>query len=121
VRGDATLPDGSTRTLIAIRDWDFRWQHVYRFETPLHLPKGTRLSMRYTYDNSAANPRNPEQPPRRARWGQRSSDEMGDLWIQALTRSEPELDRLNRDFRPKVAAEDLVGYAVEIEKHPSDA
>jgi Flp pilus assembly protein TadD len=121
VRGDATLPDGSTRTLIAIKDWDFRWQHVYRFETPVHLPKGTRLSMRYTYDNSAANPRNPEQPPKRARWGQRSSDEMGDLWIQVLTRSESDLDRLSRDFRPKVVAEDLVGYAVEIEKHPSDA
>ena len=39
------------------------------------LPKGTRLSMRYVYDNPPANPRNPEQPPRRARWGQRSSDE----------------------------------------------
>ena len=47
------------RPLIGIKDWDFRWQHVYRFATPLHFPKGTRLSMRYTYDNSAANPRNP--------------------------------------------------------------
>ena len=121
VRGDATLPDGSTRTLIAIKDWDFRWQHLYRFVTPVHLPTGTRLSLRYTYDNSAANPRNPEQPPKRARWGQRSSDEMGDLWIQVLTRDESDLVRLSRDFRPKVAAEDLLGYAVEIEKHPADA
>ena len=119
-RGDATLPDGSTKPLIAIKDWDFRWQHVYRFETPLRLPKGTTLSMRYVYDNSEANPRNPERPPRRARWGQRSSDEMGDLWIQVLTRDDGELARLNRDFRPKVAAEDLRGYEVEIEKHPAD-
>ena len=119
-RGEATLPDGSTRPLIAIRDWDFRWQHVYRFVTPLRLPKGTTLSMRYVYDNSAANPRNPEQPPRRARWGQRSSDEMGDLWIQVLTRGDADLARLNRDFRPKVAAEDVRGYEVEIEKHPAD-
>jgi Flp pilus assembly protein TadD len=121
VRGNATLPDGTVQPLIAIDDWDFRWQHVYRFTTPVHLPKGTRLSMRYTYDNSAANPRNPEQPPRRARWGQRSSDEMGDLWIQVLARTEADLVRLNRDFRPKVAAEDLIGYQVEIEKHPNDA
>ena len=119
-RGEATLPDGSTKPLIAIKDWDFRWQHVYRFETPLRLPKGTTLSMRYVYDNSAANPRNPERPPKRARWGQRSSDEMGDLWIQVLTRNDGELARLNRDFRPKVAAEDLRGYEVEIEKHPKD-
>jgi len=121
VRGEATLPDGTVKPLIAIADWDFRWQHVYRFVTPLQLPKGTRLSMRYTYDNSAENARNPEQPPKRVRWGQRSSDEMGDLWIQVLTRDARDLDRLVADFRPKVLAEDIIGYEVEIEKHPGDA
>ena len=121
VRGFATLPDGSSRALIDIADWDFRWQHVYRFVTPVKLPKGTTLAMRYTYDNSAANTRNPQQPPLRVRWGQRSSDEMGDLWIQVLTRDEHDLDVLSRDFRPKVAAEDVLGYEVEIEKHPDDA
>ena len=120
VRGEATLPDGSKKPLIDIADWDFRWQHVYRFVTPLHLPKGTTLSMRYTYDNSDDNPRNPQRPPMRARWGQRTSDEMGDLWLQVLTRDERDLDTLSRDFRPKVAAEDVRGYEVEIEKHPSD-
>ena len=121
VRGEAVLPDGRIEPLIHIRDWDFRWQHVYRFVTQRHLPKGTRLSMRYTYDNSADNPRNPDSPPTRARWGQRSSDEMGDLWIQVLTRDARDLDRLLSDFRPKVLAEDLIGYDVEIEKHPTDA
>jgi Flp pilus assembly protein TadD len=121
VRGVATLPDGSTTHLIDIADWDFRWQHVYRFETPIRLPKGTTLSMRYIYDNSTANVRNPEHPPKRARWGQRSSDEMGDLWIQVLTRNEADLETLSRDFRRKVAAEDVIGYEVEIEKHPDDA
>ena len=28
--GFANLPDGSVRPLIHIRDWDFRWQHVFR-------------------------------------------------------------------------------------------
>jgi Flp pilus assembly protein TadD len=121
VRGTATLPDGSTKPLIDIADWDFRWQHVYRFATPLHLPKGTTVSMRYTYDNSDENERNPQRPPVRARWGQRSAEEMGDLWIQVLTRNERDLDLLSRDFRPKVAAEDVNGYEAEIEKHPDDA
>jgi len=120
VRGDATLPDGSTRPLIRIKDWDFRWQHVYRFVTPFRLPKGTTLSMRYTYDNSARNVRNPQRPPTRARWGQRSADEMGDLWLQVLPRGGTDLDRLSVDFRKKVAAEDVLGYEVEIEKHPGD-
>ena len=39
--GFATLPDGTVRPLIHISDWDFRWQHVYRYATPFWLPKGT--------------------------------------------------------------------------------
>ncbi|MBZ5558536.1 MAG: tetratricopeptide repeat protein [Acidobacteriia bacterium] len=120
VQGDATLPDGTKKPLIHIADWDFRWQHVFQYETPLRLPKGTTLSMRWVYDNSAANTRNPERPPKRAQWGQRSSDEMGDLWMQVLTRNEPDLVTLTRQFRAKVAAEDVNGYEVEIEKHPND-
>jgi Flp pilus assembly protein TadD len=121
IRGDATLPDGTVKPLIAIADWDFRWQHVYRFVTPLPLPKGTVVSMRYTYDNSEDNPRNPERPPKHVRWGQRSSDEMGDLWIQVLTRTEPDLVTLETEFRKKVAAEDIHGYETEIARHPDDA
>ena len=55
IRGVATLPDGSSRLVMHIKDWDFRWQHVYRHESPIKLPKGTRLSMEYTFDNSATN------------------------------------------------------------------
>ena len=121
IRGDATLPDGTTRELIHIADWDFRWQHVFRFEHPFTLPKGTTLSMRWVYDNSASNARNPERPAVRARWGQRSSDEMGDLWIQVLTKNEPDLVTLTRQFRAKVAAEDVHGYEAEIARHPDDA
>jgi Flp pilus assembly protein TadD/mono/diheme cytochrome c family protein len=120
VRGEATLPDGTTKQLLAIADWDFRWQHVYRYVTPLALPRGTRLSMEYVYDNSVDNLRNPERPPKRARWGQRSSDEMGDLWIQVLTRTPKDLVTLDTQFRRKVVAEDVNGYEAEIERHPTD-
>lgn len=121
VRGLATLPDGTTKALIFIKDWDFRWQHVYRYVKPLLLPKGTTLEMRFTYDNSADNLRNPQQPPQRVLWGQRSKDEMGDLWVQVLTRDERDLLTLNRDFRPKVVAEDVIGYETLIRASPSDA
>ena len=121
VRGEARLPDGTVEELIHVGDWDFRWQHVYRFAKPFTLPKGTTLSMRWVYDNSAANVRNPEHPPKRARWGQRSSDEMGDLWIQVLTKNEPDLVTLTHAFRAKVAAEDVIGYETELERHPDEA
>ena len=42
--------------------------------------------MRWTYDNSASNPRNPSTPPRRVVAGNRSSDEMAHLWVQVLPR-----------------------------------
>jgi Flp pilus assembly protein TadD len=40
--------------------------------------------MRYHYDNSTANPRNPNQPPRRVKAGNNATDEMGHLWLQVL-------------------------------------
>src|SRR5262249_60113656 len=106
----ATLPDGTRRWLIKIKSWDFRWQHVYRLVSPVALPRGTTISMHYTYDNSAANLRNPQQPPQRVFWGQFSRDEMGDLWLQVLTRTEDDRQVLNQTFRPKLIAEDAIGY-----------
>ncbi len=119
VTGVATLPDGTAKWLIYIKDWDFKWQHVYRYVTPLVLPKGTTLAIRYTYDNSAENPRNPQQPPKRVHWGQWSQDEMGDLWIQVLTRDARDLRTLNAAYRPKMIAEDIVGYETMIRGDPS--
>jgi tetratricopeptide (TPR) repeat protein len=120
VKGWATRPDGTTQSLIHIRDWDFRWQHVYRFVTPPVLPKGTILQMEYTYDNSADNPRNPQQPPQRVRWGPHSFDEMGDLWIQVLPRDVRGLEALNRDFQLKRATEDVAGYEVLLDRDPGN-
>jgi tetratricopeptide (TPR) repeat protein len=120
IQGAARLPDGTEKGLIYIRDWDFRWQHVYRFVTPLALPKGTTVTMRYTYDNSAENPRNPQQPPQQVHWGQRSSDEMGDLWLQVLTRDDRDLTTLVREFQPKMLAEDVIGYETMIRANPAD-
>jgi len=65
MRGTATLPDGSVTSLIWIKAWDFNWQDKYRYASPVFLPRGTRLTMRFTYDNSNHNPRNPHQPARR--------------------------------------------------------
>jgi tetratricopeptide (TPR) repeat protein len=118
ITGTATSPDGATRTLIHIADWDFRWQHVYRFVTPFSLPKGTRLTMRYTYDNSSDNAANPTRPPQRVVWGQRSRDEMGDLWIQVLTKDDRDLIALDNQFRSKSAAEDVIGYQRMLESEP---
>jgi Tfp pilus assembly protein PilF/mono/diheme cytochrome c family protein len=121
VRGTATLPDGTTTPLITIPDWDFRWQQVYRYQRSVPLPRGTTLAMEYVYDNSDANPRNVIQPPQRVVWGQRAADEMGDLWVQVLTRSTADLETLLAAFRPKAIAEDVVGYEARIRAEPQTA
>ncbi|MDQ2843798.1 MAG: tetratricopeptide repeat protein [Acidobacteriota bacterium] len=80
----ATLPNGTRRPLIRIPDWDINWQAEYEYAQPIPLPKGTVVAMRVTYDNSPANPRNPNHPPKLVETGDRSQDEMGHVWLQVL-------------------------------------
>src|SRR5262249_11954758 len=87
MQATATLPDGTEQRLLRILRWDFNWQGDYRYAKPVFLPKGTILSMNFTYDNSAENPRNPSHPPQRVRYGLQSTDEMAECWLLALPRS----------------------------------
>jgi tetratricopeptide (TPR) repeat protein/mono/diheme cytochrome c family protein len=80
----AKLPDGRTETLIHIPDWNLNWQAVYRYAQPVRLPKGTTISMKFVYDNSDDNVRNPNHPPQRVVAGNRAVDEMAHLWLQVL-------------------------------------
>ncbi len=119
VTGIATLPDGNTRTLISISDWDMRWQHVYRYQTPVPLPRGTTVTMRYRYDNSPANPRNPAVPPVRVPWGQQSTEEMGDFWLQVMPKNPAERQVLDQTFRAKWMADDVIGLDSLIRREPN--
>ncbi len=121
IRGMALFPDGTSRLVMHITDWDFRWQHVYREVTPIPLPKGTRLSMEYTYDNSAENVRNPQLPPAKVYWGQRSNDEMGDLWFQLLATNDRDRELMREQITTKMTVEDIAGYETMLRVDPRDA
>jgi hypothetical protein len=69
----ARLPGGTAQSLIHIKEWDFNWQTEYFYEEPVSLPKGTRVELEYTYDNSENNPRNPSHAPVRVRTGERTA------------------------------------------------
>lgn len=101
MRTTATLPDGSVKTLLHIPHWDFHWQQDYRYVTPIPLPRGTKLAMRYTFDNSTGNPDNPNTPPVRVQAGPRAVDEMAEFSLQLLTESTDDAIRLLRDFDRK--------------------
>lgn len=102
IEANAALPDGSNRCLLKISNWDFNWQGDYVYRDPIRLPKGTVLSMAFTYDNSAGNPWNPNLPPRDVRYGVQSSDEMAELWMQVLPLSPDGAGKLERELQPKV-------------------
>ena len=69
------LDNGLPETLLRVKPYDFYWQLYYRLAEPLALKKGTRLNWIATYDNSAANPRNPD-PAAEVRYGMQSWEEM---------------------------------------------
>jgi cytochrome c553 len=98
----AKLPTGETKTLLSISDWDFAWQEQYRFRDFEPLPKGTKVTVKITYDNSADNPRNPTIPPRRVRWGRESLDEMGSMSLQVVAANEDEFPKLREAYAAHV-------------------
>lgn len=98
----ASLPDGTVRTIAWIKDWDFAWQEQYLFADYVELPKGTKLDVRITYDNSADNPRNPNQPPQSVKWGEQSTDEMGSMTLLVVPAVDNELTRLKIAYRTHI-------------------
>ena len=116
----ATLPDGSVTWLLWIKAWDFNWQDTYRYGSPLFLPKGTTLTMRYTYDNSDHNPRNPSHPARRIHWGPQSSDEMGALWLEVLPRRPEDVSLLMRDNAVRAMRTDIGHAEMQVHDRPAD-
>jgi hypothetical protein len=93
----AYLPGGSKTPLIWIKDWDFNWQGNYRYAKPLALPKGTRIELEYTFDNSENNPRNPSHPPVRVTWGEETRNEMAVLFLVVVLPSPGDVPAFQRE------------------------
>jgi hypothetical protein len=120
VKSFATLPDGTRKWLIYIRHWDFEWQGVFRYAHPEFLPAGTTITMEYTYDNSAENPHNPRRPPQRVTYGERTTDEMAELWLQVVPRSAADGPRLARAVHERIVREEIVGLEKKLEADPDN-
>ncbi|HEX6883380.1 MAG TPA: hypothetical protein VF530_08360 [Planctomycetota bacterium] len=121
LRAWAALPDGREVPLIRLRPWDFDWQDSYRYVEPVALPPGTRLGMRYQYDNSATNPLNPFSPPRRIVYGEAATDEMGELLVQLLPADPDERETLERDFALYMERQTLAHLVALLAGAPDDA
>ncbi len=98
----ATLPNGETKTLLTIGDWDFAWQDRYFFQQSVPLPKGTRLDAEVHWDNSAENPHNPSSPPIAVTWGEQSKDEMGSVSLIGVPHEQKDYAAFRADLELRV-------------------
>ena len=69
-------PAKDTTWLVDIPEWDFHWQGFYGFQKPIYVPAGSTLYGEATYDNTTANPNNPNNPPITVNQGEGTADEM---------------------------------------------
>lgn len=93
----AHLPNGKTENLLTVPNYNFDWQHAYRWEYGAKkLAKGTRLECVAHYDNSEFNPFNPD-PKATVLDGQQTKDEMLNGFVFYVDANE----KLNLEIDPK--------------------
>lgn len=81
-RYEAVYPNGEKEIILDIPRYDFNWQITYRLAEPKLMPKGTKLLCTAVFDNSSANPNNPN-PNIWVRFGPQTWDEMLIGWYTA--------------------------------------
>ncbi len=100
----AIPPTGSPFDLIWINDWDFNWQSLYQCDPPVKLPAGTKIVLEGTHDNSAANFRNPNNPPQRITFGEQTSNEMTAALIQLVPVHESDLAKMTEANKRRIVS-----------------
>jgi hypothetical protein len=121
VEGHAEAPDGSSIPLLLITNWDFNWQGDYRYQTLVKIPKGAVLRMKITYDNSTNNPRNPNSPPKRVRYGLQATDEMAELSFLMLPERVEDEKILESAYSRHVTRRLAEHDEAEARENPNDA
>ncbi|MEM7656250.1 MAG: T9SS type A sorting domain-containing protein [Bacteroidota bacterium] len=120
----AVEPSGDTIPLIKIDDWDFNWQGIFSYPNLVKIPMGSKVHFYGTYDNTSANPYNPNDPPAWMTWGEGTEDEMFVVFLNFVLYNEGdeniplsndwETDLTGRSFArlypiyPNPAEEDLI-------------
>jgi hypothetical protein len=92
----AEYPDGHKDILLSVPHYDFNWQTSYRLAQPVRLPKGTKIHCTAHFDNSAANPANPD-PKKEVTWGDQTFEEMMIGWVDFVW-EQPEREAIAEGF-----------------------
>ena len=95
-----------TETLLSVPHYDFNWQHTYEFTEPLPLDGIDALEIVARFDNSAANPTNPD-PAETVMWGEQTWEEMALAFVEVA--------------KPLVATEEAVPAVTATSAEPEDS
>ena len=80
----------TTEVLLDVPNYDFNWQHAYRFQEPIPLSTIDALEFDVTFDNSTHNPVNPD-PNEYVTWGDQTWEEMAVAFFEVTEpREQPE-------------------------------
>jgi hypothetical protein len=95
-----------TQILSSVDHFDFNWHvnYVYADEAAPLLPAGTVLHLIGIHDNTAANRRNPD-PAMWAGFGERSVDDMLQVWLDIVYLDDAEYDRLVEERKSTLKAQ----------------
>jgi hypothetical protein len=93
-----------TQILSSVDHFDFNWHinYVYADEVAPLLPAGTVLHMIGIHDNTSANRRNPD-PNMWVGFGERSVDDMLQVWVNVVYLDDAEFARLVEERKTKTA------------------
>jgi len=90
---EAILPDGTTRMLSYVNNFNFNWMnnYIYADDAAPVLPKGAIIHVTAWHDNTRNNPNNPD-PDQWVGYGDRTVDEMAHAWVNVTYISQADYD-----------------------------
>ena len=101
---EAILPDGSSQIVSYVGNFNFNWMTNYIFadDAAPVFPKGTVIHVSAWYDNTRANPYNPD-PDQWVGYGDRTVDEMAHAWMNVVYISDAEYQQWVADHKKPAA------------------
>ena len=99
---EAILPDGKNQIISYVGKFNFNWMtnYIYTDDAAPVFPKGTVIHVSAWYDNTRANPYNPD-PDQWVGYGDRTVDEMAHAWMNVVYLNDDEYKALVAERKAK--------------------
>jgi len=99
---EAILPNGTNQIVSYVGNFNFNWMtnYIYDDDAAPVFPKGTIIHVSAWYDNTRANPFNPD-PDQWVGYGDRTVDEMAHAWMNVVYLTDEEYQALLAERKAK--------------------